>query len=122
MRSITRLYIPAVLLFVVICLTAGCAGGIRSRAVITSDPSGATVFWRGEERGDTPIEIPFIWYWYYDIRIEKEGYQPLEAMERLRARPWFVFPLDLLMEIMPFPVSDTRRLHYELQPTPPKTD
>ena len=38
-----------------------CAGCIRSKAVITSDPSEAMVWWNDTYRGRTPIEIPFIW-------------------------------------------------------------
>jgi len=40
------------------------SGCIRSRIIVTSDPPGADVTMNGLHRGRTPIEIPFIWYWY----------------------------------------------------------
>lgn len=110
---------PAARLFTVLVLAAATlalGGCIRSRAVVTSEPENATVYWRGVERGETPIEIPFIWYWYYDIRLEKEGYQPLEVEEYLGTPPWFLFPLDLFAELIPVPLRDTRELHYQLEP------
>lgn len=93
-------------------LLTGC---IRSRVLITSDPPEAEVTWLGEPRGVTPIEIPFIWYWYYDIEIEKEGYEPLETVERFSTPPWLIMPLDLLAELAPFPIRDKRKRHYVLE-------
>jgi hypothetical protein len=83
---------------------------------ITSEPSGAEVVWRGEPYGATPITIPFIWYWHYDVALEKPGYQRLEADEHFRTPPWFALPLDLLMEAVPVPIGDTRHRHYALKP------
>lgn len=92
------------------------AGCIRSRVTITSDPPKAEVIFQGRNRGVTPLTIPFKWYWYYDIRLEKEGYEPLELIEHLRTPPWFITPLDLIAEILPFPISDHRYLYYVLSP------
>ena len=103
------------LLAVILCGATGC---IRSRVHITSDPSGANVRFQDEERGQTPITIPFIWYWYYDIDVEKDGYEPIHALERFRARPWFIIPLDFFAEIVPVPIPDTRHRHYVLTPVP----
>ena len=91
------------------------SGCIRSRVLITSDPPEAEVTWHGEPRGVTPIEIPFIWYWYYDIEIEKEGYVPLATVERFSTPPWMIMPLDLLAELAPFPIRDKRERHYVLE-------
>lgn len=108
------------------CLTALLAGliglssltgCIRSRVILTSEPSGAEVIWRGQPYGATPVTIPFIWYWYYDIALEKPGYKRLEATERFRTPPWFLMPLDVFMEIIPVPIPDTRERHYVLQPS-----
>lgn len=101
------------LLLAASALSTGC---IRSKVIITSEPSGAEVIWRDEYRGPTPIEIPIIWYWYYDYTIEKEGYKPVVVLERIRTMPWFLMPLDLIAEIIPVPIPDTRRRHYVLEP------
>jgi hypothetical protein len=60
-------------------------GCIRSRVVVTSQPSGADVTVNNVYRGRTPITIPFGWYWYYDFVIEKEGYEKTKVQEHFRA-------------------------------------
>jgi hypothetical protein len=104
-------YVTAVLIGV---LAAGC---IRSRILITSQPSGAEVYWHGEPYGTTPVNIPFAWYWHHDIALEKPGYNRLETIERLRTPPWFLMPTDLVMELIPVPIPDQRQRHYVLEPT-----
>jgi hypothetical protein len=94
------------------------SGCIRSRVNITSEPSAAEVIWRGQPYGATPITIPFIWYWYYDFSLEKPGYKKLDVLERFRTPPWFLMPMDLIMELIPIPIHDTRNRHYVLEPAP----
>lgn len=113
---ITKLF-ALVAAITVLALLTGC---IRSRVVITSEPPNAKVTFQKQERGETPLEIPFIWYWYYDVKLEKPGYQTLEKVEYLPAPPWFVMPLDFLLELMPFPIRDTHPRHYVLTPVPAK--
>ena len=96
-----------------LALTAG--GCIRSRVHILSEPAGAEVIWRGQPYGATPVTIPFIWYWYYDIALEKPGYERLEVTERFRTPPWFLMPLDLFMEMIPIPIPDNRERSYVLK-------
>ncbi len=91
-------------------------GCIRSRAVITSEPSGADVTMNGMYRGRTPVTIPFGWYWHYDFTLGKEGYQKLEARERFHAPVWCWIPMDLVMEIIPLNFYDTKRRNYVLLP------
>ena len=98
-------------------LSLGLGGCIRSRVTITSDPPKAEVFFRGRPRGVTPITIPFIWYWHYDVALEKAGYERLEVVERFRTKPWFLMPLDLFAEMIPIPFPDDRYRHYVLQPS-----
>lgn len=94
-------------------LLTGC---VRSKVVVTSDPPGADVAMNGVRLGQTPVEQPFTWYWYYDFIATKDGYQPTGQRERFRA-PVYLWPgLDLLMEAMPFYVKDTKKVHLVLQP------
>src|SRR5256885_962031 len=88
-------------LLIAVFSLAALSGCIRSRVMITSEPTGAEVVWRGKPYGATPITIPFIWYWYYDFTLEKPGYKPLDVVERFRTPPWFLMPLDLPMEMLP---------------------
>jgi hypothetical protein len=99
---------------VVLLLSTSC---IRSRVVITSDPPGADVTFNKMPRGRTPVTIPIIWYWYYDIKLEKPGYEPLATTERFHAPIWFYIPLDLVMEAIPIPIYDTKKRHYALAPS-----
>ena len=92
----------------------GLGGCIRSRVTITSQPSQAEVIFQGRPRGVTPIDIPFTWYWEYDIVLEKEGYERLEVSERFRTPPWFLMPLDLFAELIPIPIPDHRYRSYVL--------
>ena len=103
-----------ILVFILVLLTIFTSGCIRSRVVVTSDPSGADVTMNNTYRGQTPITIPFAWYWYYDFELEKEGFKNLESRERFRTPVWFLIPFDLVMEAMPFNIYDTKRLHYAL--------
>jgi len=93
--------------------TTGC---IRSIVRVNSEPSDARVTINYVERGRTPIEIPILWYWYYKIRVEKDGYEPVEVDERFYAPPWAVWPLDLLTEALPIPIKNTYRKDYVLKP------
>lgn len=97
-------------------LLAGC---IRSRLSVTSNPPEAKVTFQKVERGRTPVDVPFIWYGAYSIRIEKEGYTPIDKIEYLQEPPWFILPMDFLFEVMPFPITDTHKRNYVLQPAPP---
>jgi hypothetical protein len=97
-------------------LLAGC---IRSRLSISSNPPEAKVTFQKVERGKTPIDIPFIWYGAYYVRVEKEGYAPIDKVEYLQEPPWFILPMDFLFEVLPFPVYDTHKRHYDLQPESP---
>lgn len=93
--------------------TGGC---IRSRLHIESNPSDAVVTINDQPYGKTPIETPFIWYWYYDVKVEKPGYQTVEDEQYLGSPAWAIFPLDFFAEALPFPISDNRHLQYDLKP------
>lgn len=105
--------IVAIITILLLVFLSGC---IRSRVIITSEPPGADVTFKNTYRGRTPITIPIIWYWYYDIEIEKEGFEKIHTVERFHAPVWFYVPFDLIMEAMPFPIYDTKYRHYVLTP------
>jgi len=105
--------LPLALMLVAALATTGC---IRSIVRVTSQPSDARVTINYVERGRTPIEMPILWYWYYKIRVEKDGYEPMEVDERFYAPPWAVTPFDLLAEALPVPIKNTYHRHYVLKP------
>ncbi len=56
--------------------------------VVKSDPTKANVFLDGKEAGETPVNVRFLLPKDYEIRIEKEGYQPW--VKRLSVNSQFV--------------------------------
>lgn len=95
-------------------LTAG--GCIRSKVKVTSEPSGAIITMNGVNLGTTPVEYPFTWYWYYDFEAEKEGYETAELRRRFRTPIYLIPGLDLIMELIPINIYDTKKVHLELTP------
>lgn len=67
-------------------------------------------------RGRTPVEMPIPWYWYYTIRVEKDGFATSEVNERFRAKFWQSFPIGIFAEAFPYPFRDQRSRHYVLEP------
>ena len=105
--------LATLILIAVLGATAGC---VRSKVLVTSDPPRADISMNDIHLGRTPVEQPFTWYWFYDFKAEKEGYETVVRRERFHA-PVYLWPgLDLLMEMMPFPVTDTKHVHLVLRP------
>lgn len=89
---------------------------IRKSATITSEPSGAKVWINNVYRGKTPVEIPFNWNWYYDFKLEKEGYETLISRERFKAPGKHVIPFDFFKEVIPTKSQEQQWRHYILKP------
>lgn len=100
-------------------MLAGCTllpGCIRKMATITSDPPCCKVWINSVYRGETPVEIPYNWNWYYDIKLEKEGFEPKCTRERFYAPPQHWVPLDLAAEVAPVRSNESQWRHYCLTP------
>lgn len=112
--SVLRFSRLAVALLVCGLLT-GC---IRKMATITTDPPCARISVNGTFRGESPVEIPYNWNWYYDIKAEKEGYEPFIIRERFYAPPHHWVPFDLIVELLPIRSPEPQWRHYQLVPAP----
>ena len=98
----------------VVTLTAGC---VERTISITSIPPGALVYLNDEEIGRTPLKVPFLFYGVYDVRLEREGYQPLLTQQEAKA-PWWEAPgPDLIAEAIPN-VKAEQHWHFILDVTP----
>jgi hypothetical protein len=93
----------------------GCSRVERSLQV-TSDPPGALVYLNGQEAGRTPMNRSFIWYGTYDVQLRKEGYKTLTTKEKVWAPWWQVPPIDLVADLLPFPLRDQHKKSYTLTP------
>jgi hypothetical protein len=112
MGSMRKLTLGILMMMCALCL-GGC---IRRMATVSSDPPGAKVWINGVYRGETPVEIPYNWNWYYDIRVEKDGYERLTARERFYAPVQHWVPLDLATEVLPVRSQESQYRHYVLKP------
>ncbi|MGH7754255.1 MAG: PEGA domain-containing protein, partial [Gemmatimonadales bacterium] len=96
-----------------------CGGCLQRRIVVTSEPSGAVVWINDQEVGRTPVETGFTFYGVYDVRVHKEGFEPVGEARKAKA-PWYEYPgPDLVASAMPFRIRKTVRWHFDLVPLPP---
>ena len=107
--------VPFLLVFAALC---GCS--TKRTLFVTSEPTGARIWVNGEDKGLTPIAIPFIYYGTFDIRIEKLGYDAFAAEVRIPdqidAYPVVDLPFELIVK--------QRDFHYRgrLKPTTEESD
>ena len=114
-RRIARRILPALAASV---LVLACTGCIRRMATITSEPCGAKITMNGVFRGATPVEVPYEWNWFYDIKVEAPGFQTQTVRERFYAPPQHWIPFDLVTELLPLKSRESQWRHYRLSPTP----
>jgi len=109
----------------VLCLGgASTAGCVQRRLTIRTDPPGAMAYVDGYPIGTTPISTDFIYYGTREIRLVKDGYEPVVVKQRIWP-PWYeIPPLDFISEnLVPGELRDHRTLEFRLQPqriTPPE--
>jgi hypothetical protein len=101
-------------------LSAACvllSGCVRRVISITSEPSGATVWLNDREIGRTPCEAEFTYYGTYDVRLQLDGYEPLDTTGEAVAPLFDTIPLDLAAEAAPAKLESRNAWHYTLVPT-----
>jgi hypothetical protein len=104
------------------CLALALASGcVERRYTIRSDPPGALAIVNGEEIGPTPVSRAFAFYGDRRIRLEREGYAPLDVVEPISA-PWYD---NLVTEfftenLIPFTFRDEREYSYKLREVQPQ--
>ena len=98
----------------------GCRRAVRLRGTAIHhriEPAGRTVYVEGQQKGATPLELPFQNYGNHDFTLVKEGYETRTYHARVRM-PWFEwFPLDFFSEnVYPRHIQDNRLLQFEMSP------
>lgn len=106
----------AMLLLPMLAALLVVGGCVRSKVRVTSEPSGAIITMNGVNLGTTPVEYPFTWYWYYDFAAEMEGYETASLRRRFHSPIYLMPGLDLIMELIPINIHDTKKVHLELTP------
>jgi hypothetical protein len=104
-------------LITALILTTLCASGcVRRSITISTDPAGALVWVNDREIGRTPVTVDFSYYGTYDVRIERDGYEPMMTYGRAKAPWWDTIPLDLAAEVLPGERHSDLRWHFTMQP------
>jgi hypothetical protein len=113
--------IAAIMIAVALVLSAG-AGCVRRTIVITTDPAGALVWLNDREVGRTPVEVEFVHYGTYDVRLVREGCEPMMTSGHAQPPLWDNLGLDLVAEALPLDFESEIRWHYDLAPAEPDQD
>lgn len=92
-------------------LLPGC---VRRTIFITSEPEGALVYLNDTEVGRTPVEVDFLYYGDYDVRLVHPDRESLLTMGKARAPWWDTIGLDLIAEAAPGEPHARIHWHYEL--------
>jgi len=98
-----------------LCLL-GLPGCVRRTISISTEPPGALVWLNDREVGRTPVEVDFLYYGQYDVRIEKDGCEPLMTSGTAEAPFWDWAGIDLISELMPFELHSRVAWDYTLEP------
>ncbi|MBG80345.1 MAG: hypothetical protein CMJ39_06515 [Phycisphaerae bacterium] len=104
------------LLIVMVCLPVLASGCIRRTLSITSTPSDALVWVNHREVGRTPVVVEFTHYGTYDVRIEREGMEPVLTSRKAAAPVWDMPGPDLVVEVLPFQANSQLEWHFDLEP------
>ena len=101
---------------------ACCLGGCLERTVtVTSEPPGAVVWLNDVEVGRTPVKTAFTYYGVYDVRLRREGYEPLNTSKNAKAPLAEVPPVDIFTTAWPGRVKTNLVWHFDLKPVEPQT-
>lgn len=100
-------------------LLPGC---LQRTLTISSTPPGALVWVNDVEVGQTPLEMDFTYYGEFDVRLRRDGFEPVLARKKLtppiQERP----VIDLLAEAVPYTFQDRPAWHFDLTPIAETSD
>ena len=100
-----------------ILVVASLGGCVRRVIDITSDPPGARVWVNDREAGRTPCSIEFTHYGRYDVRLRREGFEPVVGHGDADAPVWDFVGCDLVSEVLPARLESRVRWHFTMIPT-----
>lgn len=95
-------------------LHSGC---VQRRFTVRTNPPGAVLYVDNQEIGITPVATGYTYYGTREIRLEKDGFEPVVKLHRFSA-PWYQYPgLDFISEnLVPWEIRDERELDFEMVP------
>lgn len=108
-----RARLAPIILAAICIVPLGC---VRRTISIRTEPPGALVWLNDREVGRTPVDVDFVYYGTYDVRIEKEGYEPLMTSGKADAPLWDMAGPDLVAEILPLDLHSRIEWTFDLAP------
>lgn len=71
----------------------------------------------GKRIGFTPVSTDFTHYGTYEISLEKDGYEPITALQKINP-PWYQrFPVDFVSDnLLMTRVTNRHRMNFEMTP------
>jgi len=115
-RLESRTYIQMLVCAMVIIACLSSPGCVRRKLNITSTPPGALVYLNDREVGRTPVDIDITYYGTYDVRLIKDGYEPLMTHGDASGPIWDAPGPDFIAEVLPFQLTSETDWHYDLEP------
>jgi hypothetical protein len=98
-------------------LVALCGGGCLERTIcVTTEPPGALVWINDVEVGRTPLETDFTFYGDYDVRVRREGFEPIVTHAKANTPLQELPGIDLLAEAAPVRMHNKVLWHWTLVP------
>jgi hypothetical protein len=111
-----RMHALQPVMFMVIALSMLLGGCVERRVWIDSEPQGALVWLNDAQVGRTPVDVSITHGGTYDLRLEKEGFEPLMTPATTEGPVWDVVPIDFVVEILPVKARSETRWKFTLEP------
>lgn len=99
----------------VVLAAIACTGCVERRVWIDTDPPGALVWLNDAQLGRTPVDVAITHDGTYDLRIEKEGYEPVVTGATVDGPLWDKPPFDFVCEILPIDARHHTRWRFTLR-------
>lgn len=93
-----------------------CSGCLERTICVTTEPPGALVWINDIEVGRTPLETDFTFYGDYDVRVRREGYEPIVTHAKADTPLQELPGIDLLAEAAPVRFHNRVLWHWSLTP------
>lgn len=91
-------------------------GCLERTITVTSEPPGAIVTLNDVEIGRTPVTTEFTYFGVYDVRVRKDGYEPLVTSRETTTPIWEYPGIDLLAIAVPWRVKTSIEWGFSLEP------
>lgn len=96
-----------------LALGTGC---VRRTVMVTSTPPGALVYLNDREVGRTPCEVDITYYGRYDVRLVRDGSEPVQTFADANPPLWDMAGPDLIAAVVPANLNSRREWHFDLEP------